>query len=270
MFEGCRFDITKPLNQKFALTHSVFMGSVEVPHAQAGQVIKVPGSTYEFGANLIDSKVMLIGRILTDGRMSGRIKYDFNDQFSTKLQCQLTNEEHYSQAMLDVDYKGLDCQSQLKLGNNAFYGFNYIQSVTKNLALGGEAFWLGHQRKSGFGLAARHDSEEGHVSTLQVASTGLVSLSYWHKVSEKVALASDFMYNWNTRESTASVGYDYMFRNCRLRGKIDQSGVVSAFLEEKLNVGITFLLSGEIDHVKVRTKLSMDSYQVRRLRLALR
>ena len=34
------------------------------------------------------------------------------------------------------------------------------------------------------------------------------------------------------------------------RGKIDQSGVVSAFLEEKLNVGITFLLSGEIDHVK--------------------
>lgn len=119
--------------------------------------------------------------------------------------------------MLDLDYKGNDCQAQVKLGNNAFYGFNYIQSVTKNLALGGEAFWLGHQRKSGYGLAARHDSDAGHVSTVQVASTGLVSLSYWHKVSEKVALASDFMYNWNTRESTASMGYDYMFRSCRLR-----------------------------------------------------
>lgn len=45
---------------------------------------------------------MLIGRILTDGRMSGRIKYDFNDALSTKLQCQLTNEAHYSQVSMVI------------------------------------------------------------------------------------------------------------------------------------------------------------------------
>lgn len=35
---------------------SVFMGSVEVP-SQSPQTIKVPAAHYEFGANLIDSKV---------------------------------------------------------------------------------------------------------------------------------------------------------------------------------------------------------------------
>jgi mitochondrial import receptor subunit TOM40 len=33
------------------------------------------------------------------------------------------------------------------------------------------------------------------------------------------------------------VGYDYILRNSRLRGRIDNTGVVSAFLEERLNAG---------------------------------
>lgn len=73
----------------------------------------------------------------------------------------------------------------MKLGNNEFYGVNYLQSVTPHLALGGEAFWLGQQRKSGAGFAARH-ADAAHVATCQLATTGLVSLTYLQKVSEKV------------------------------------------------------------------------------------
>jgi len=57
--------------------------------------------------------------------------------------------------------------------------------VTPWLAVGGETFWLGQQRKSGTGFAARlHDDKS--VATAQVASTGVVSLTYVHRVSEKV------------------------------------------------------------------------------------
>jgi hypothetical protein len=70
---------------------------------------------------------MLIGRILTDGRMSARIKYDVTDRFSIKVNAQITNEPHFSQGMFHFDYRGGDYQAQLQLGNNAFYGFNYIQ-----------------------------------------------------------------------------------------------------------------------------------------------
>ncbi|KAJ7110699.1 hypothetical protein O6H91_Y570400 [Diphasiastrum complanatum] len=104
LFEGLRFDFTKPLNQKFSLSHSVFMGSVEVP-SQSAQTIKVPSAHYEFGANFLDQRLMLIGRILTDGRMSARVKYDLTENLSLKVNAQLTNEPHFSQGMFQFDYK---------------------------------------------------------------------------------------------------------------------------------------------------------------------
>lgn len=248
LFEGLRFDFTKGLNQKFSLSHSVFMGSMEVP-SQSSDTIKVPTAHYEFGANFLDPKLMLVGRVLTDGRLNARVKCDLTDNLTLKVNAQLTNEPHFSQGMFNFDYKGSDFRTQFQIGNNAFYGANYIQSVAPNLSLGSEVFWLGHQRKSGIGFAARYNTEK-MVATGQVASTGVVALSYVQKVSEKVSLASDFMYNQTTRDVTASFGYDYILRQCRLRGKIDSNGVVSSFLEERLNMGVNFILSAEVDHRK--------------------
>lgn len=248
LFEGLRFDYNKPLNQKFSLAHSVFMGNVEVP-SQSAQVLKIPNSTYEFGANVLDQRMMLIGRVLTDGRMSARVNYMVTENLAVKINAQLTNEPHFSQGMLHFDYKGSDYQAQLQLGNNAFYGANYIQSVTPTLALGGEVFWLGHQRRSGLGFATRWNTNKA-IATAQVATTGMVSLTYVQRVSDKVALASDFMYNWNSREATTSIGYDYILRQCRLRGRLDSNGTVAAFLEERLNAGVNLLFSAELDHYK--------------------
>ncbi|BAF04640.2 mitochondrial import receptor subunit TOM40-1 [Oryza sativa Japonica Group] len=248
VFEGLRFDFTKMLNPFFGLSHSVSMGSMELP-SQGADVIKVPTSNYEFGANFMDPKMMLIGRVSHDGRVTARVKCDLLENLCLKINAQLTNEPHYSQGMFSFDYKGKDFRSQFQLGNNAFYGGNYIQSVTKNLSLGTEAFWLGQQRKSGVGFVARYDTKK-MVATGQIATTGLVSLSYVQKVSEKVSLASDFMYNHMAKDVTASFGYDYMLRQCRLRGKIDTNGVVSALLEERLTPGVNFVLSAELDHWK--------------------
>ena len=66
-------------------------------------------------------------------------------------------------------------------------GINYFQSVTPSLSMGGEAFWLGQQRKSGTGFAARHQGEL-HVATCQLATTGLINATYIHKVNEKVRI----------------------------------------------------------------------------------
>ena len=91
------------------------------------------------------------------------------------------------QASYNSNLQGTDWNGQVKLGNGQFVGVNYLQSVTPNLALGGEAFWLGQQRKSGAGFAARYADKE-HVATAQVATTGLVSLAYLRRLSEKVRL----------------------------------------------------------------------------------
>ncbi|KAL5228680.1 hypothetical protein ABZP36_016945 [Zizania latifolia] len=247
-FEGLRFDFTKMLNPFFGLGHSVSMGPMELP-SQGAEVIKVPTSNYEFSANFVDPKMMLIGRVSHDGRVTARVKCDLLENLCLKINAQLTNEPHYSQGMFSFDYKGKDFRSQFQIGNSAFYGVNYIQSVTKNLSLGTEAFWLGQQRKSGVGFVTRYDTKKT-VATAQIASTGVLALSYVQKVSEKVSLASDFMYNHMAKDVTASFGYDYMLRQCRLRGKIDTNGVVSALLEERLVPAVNFLLSAELDHWK--------------------
>eukprot|EP00250_Pteridium_aquilinum_P033850 c6487_g1_i1 orf=684-1685(-) len=248
LFEGLRFDFTRPLTPKFSLSHSLSMGVLEVP-SQTNEIFKVSTSHYEFGANFLDSRCMLIGRLLTDGRMSARLKYDITDNFSVKVNAQLTNEPHFSQGMFNFDYKGRDFRTQVQLGNNAFYGANYIQSVSPHVALGGEIFWLGHQRKSGLGLAARYSSDK-MITTCQLASTGMLSMNYLQRVSDKVALATDFLYNSSTREAVCSLGYDYLLRHCRLRGRIDSNGCAATFLEERLNLGVNFILSAEIDHWK--------------------
>ncbi|XVF44598.1 hypothetical protein PTKIN_Ptkin02bG0137200 [Pterospermum kingtungense] len=247
-FEGLRFDFTKGLNQKFSLSHSVMMGPTEIP-SQSTEIIKIPTAHYEFGANFIDPNLMLIGRVLTDGRLNARVKWDLTDNLTVKANAQLTNEPHMSQGMVIFDYKGKDYRSQFQMGNGALFGANYMQSVTRHLSLGGEVFWAGQHRKSGIGYAARYETDK-MVAAGQVASTGMVALSYVQKVSEKVSLGSDFMYNYMTRDVTASVGYDYILRQCRLRGKIDSNGCSAAYLEERLNMGLNFILSAELDHKK--------------------
>ncbi|KAK4261824.1 hypothetical protein QN277_004771 [Acacia crassicarpa] len=248
LFEGMRFDFTKGLNQKFSLSHSLFMGPTEVP-SPSSETIKIPTSHYEFGANFLDPKLMLIGRIMTDGRLNARIKCDLTENLTLKANAQLTNEPHMSHGIANFDYKGTDFRTQLQVGNGALFGASYIQSLTPYLSLGGEVFWSGQHRKSGLGYAARYNTDK-MVATGQVASTGMVLLSYVQKVSEKVSLASEFMYNYMSRDVTASFGYDYILRQCRLRGKIDSNGTVSAFLEERLNMGLNFIISAELDHWK--------------------
>ncbi|KAM7496323.1 hypothetical protein LguiA_020737 [Lonicera macranthoides] len=248
LFEGMRFDFTKGLNQRFSLSHSVFMGPTEIP-SQSAETIKIPTAHYEFGANFIDPKLMLFGRVLTDGRLNARLKCDLSENLTLKGNAQLTNEPHMSHGMVNFDYKGTDYRTQFQLGNGALFGASYIQSVTPSLSLGGEVFWAGQHRKSGIGYAARYNTDK-MVATGQVASTGMVALSYVQKVSEKVSLAADFMYNYLSRDVTSSFGYDYILRQSRLRGKIDSNGCTSAFLEERLNMGLNFILSAEIDHVK--------------------
>ncbi|MCO5560286.1 hypothetical protein L7F22_013898 [Adiantum nelumboides] len=87
LFEGLRFDFTRPLTQKFSLSHSLSMGVLEVP-SQTNEIFKVSTSHYEFGANFLDTRCMLIGRLLTDGRMSARMKYDLTENFSVKVNAQ--------------------------------------------------------------------------------------------------------------------------------------------------------------------------------------
>jgi hypothetical protein len=66
-------------------------------------------------------------------------------------------------------------------------GLNYFQSVTPNLSAGGEVFWLPQQMRSGVGLCLRHQGEK-HIAAMQLATTGILSAQYAHRVTDKVCV----------------------------------------------------------------------------------
>lgn len=246
LFEGMRFEITRPLNQNFFLTHSVFLGNIEVPAPGARQPIKTSVGTYEFGANVIHDKWFALGRVTSDGRLSGRLRREINEWCAAKVHTQLSGESGQSQVMADLDIKGSDWNAQLKLGNPGFYGLNYFQSITPNLSAGGEFFYLASQMKSGVGLALRHTGDK-HIAVCQLATTGIANLQYAHKVSDKIMMVSDLLWQFNSREATATIGYDCILRQARLQGRIDTNGGVSCFITERFGP-LNFLLSAELDH----------------------
>eukprot|EP01026_Neomeris_dumetosa_P081794 TRINITY_DN924_c0_g1_i1.p1 TRINITY_DN924_c0_g1~~TRINITY_DN924_c0_g1_i1.p1 ORF type:complete len:336 (-),score=44.69 TRINITY_DN924_c0_g1_i1:514-1521(-) len=245
-FEGFRFNFTKPLNPNFFLTHAFNIGSVEMPVMQK-EVIKTPVGTYELGTAVAKEGFVATGRLYNDGKMVSRLKYDVNDWLSVRLQSQFGNEPANANMMLDVDVQGKAWNGQMKLGSGEFIELNYVQSVTDKLAIGGEVFYLGANQRSGFSLALRH-SDNNHATAVQLATTGLLVASYSGRVNEQLALASELVYNWNAREATTQVGYDYLMRHCRLKGRVDSNGTICAFLEERMNMAVSFILSGEVDY----------------------
>ncbi|KAL0696838.1 hypothetical protein Bca4012_064018 [Brassica carinata] len=265
LFEGFRLDYTKRMNHKFSIIHSLVMGETEVHTERSQQIFKTPTSSYGFGANFIDPKLMLDGKLMTDGTVIARFKSDLLDNFTIKTTAQLTNELDKSQGMFTVDYKGSDYRTQFQLGNyrnqfqpgtSSLFRANYIQHVTPELSLGGEVLWLSEQRKSVVGYVARYENNK-MVASGQVASSGVAIMNYVHKVTDKISLAADFFYSFMLREGAASVGYDIMFRQSRVRGKIDSNGAVSAHVEEQLCPGLGLLLSAEVDHVKKDYKFGL-------------
>lgn len=68
---------------------------------------------------------------------------------------------------------------------------------------------------------------------------------------------AEVMYNFNTGAHNAVLGYDYQFRNARVRGTINSQWVVSAYVEEKMHAGFNFVLSAEVDHKRSDWKFGM-------------
>jgi len=59
------------------------------------------------------------------------------------------------------------------------------------------------------------------------------------------------------RESNFTLGAKFDFRQATIRCQGDTSGRVSAVLEEKLAPGLSFLITGEIDHSKTQSRFGI-------------
>lgn len=96
---------------------------------------------------------------------------------------------------LEHDYSGLDYTLNGKVVNpspldgSSIYIGSYLQSVSKNLALGVETLYqraaLDQTETSASYLAKLTGSDEKWIATAQLQPIGLLQVTYWHKLSQR-------------------------------------------------------------------------------------
>lgn len=170
---------------------------------------------------------------------------------------------------LEQDYKGSDYTLNLKALNpsptnlSGIYIAGYLQSITKNLAIGTEVLSQPNAMLglSGSGttwipslLAKYTGSDKNWIATAQVQSLGAFQATYWQKISDKVEAAADLMViaQPGKHEGIATLAAKYELRMATFRAQVDSTGKVAALMEQRFTPAFSFTLGGEIDHLKVR------------------
>lgn len=163
---------------------------------------------------------------------------------------------------LEHDFIGTDYHLNFKAVNpspadgSGVYIGSYLQSITKNLALGVESLYQRAAQNSDLAnsyLAKVTSTDKSWIATAQIQPQGVLQATYWQKLSEKVEVAADLqVINAPTRrDAIATLGARYDFRAAQFRAQVDSTGKVSALLEQRFVPAFAFLVSGEIDHFKV-------------------
>ncbi|PFH54345.1 hypothetical protein AMATHDRAFT_53273 [Amanita thiersii Skay4041] len=259
MFDGARADLTKSLsmNPLFQVTHSFALGSQTLP------------SSYNFGAVFANQKVFLQGGVDHDGNVNARMNHGWAPNSVTKAQAQFSSQPGHNMIQLEHDFQGKDYNLNAKAVNpwpadfTGIYIGGYLQSVTKNLALGCETLY---QRPSpdlsefSTSYVAKYTStDKSWIGTAQVQPAGMVQASYWQKLSEKVEVAADLqvIVAPTRRDALATLGAKYDLRLSTFRAQLDSTGKVSALLEQRFTPAFAFMVSGEIDHFKNAAKVGV-------------
>jgi len=184
------------------------------------------------------------------GRVFGRIMYMHTPRLTSKIIADVGSEANSSRGNYELEYRGLDFCSQLKVMSDVSFTASYMQSITPNLSAGGEFAYIAQHSVSTTTLAMKYSNESENASVNFTPGLGLLMMGYVRKLNVASALAADFMFNIFSRESIASFGYRYSLKKAMVTGTVDSTGKLSTLYEEKINPGLSLLLCGEADYAK--------------------
>ncbi|PVU97629.1 hypothetical protein BB561_000448 [Smittium simulii] len=253
-FDGARADLTKILSPNFQVMHSFQLGQGAAP------------SSFNFAAVFANEKTLMHGGMDTEGNLQSRFHYNWTNAFTTKMQAQVHKDPNRSMLQAEAEYDGSDYIVNAKAVNpsidsTGIFMANYLQSITKKLSVGTEIMiqkpFPGVQ-ESVLSFAARYTPNPESVWVAQTQGANIFTASYWKKISPKCDACAEIQIvnidSQNRRDATVNAGAKYEFATATYRAQIDNNFKVSMLLEEKIAPGFSFLLSGEMDHLKGENK----------------
>ncbi|KAK7593028.1 hypothetical protein V9T40_007780 [Parthenolecanium corni] len=262
-FEGARIVVNKGLSNHFQISHSL-------------QLTSGPSSGYRFGATYVgthqvsptEAYPVLLGDIDPNGNLNANVLLQAAENCRFKFQAQSQNGK-FQLSQYSLDYKGSDytatlmCANPNILNGTGVFVAHYLQSVTKNLALGAELIYqrMGaqHGGPTAFtSLAARYNGSDYSCS----GTIGLpgIHFCYYQKASEQLQLGVEFETSLRLMEAQASIGYQVDIPKADLvfKGSVDTNWTVSAVLEKRLSpMPFTLALGASLNHRKNDFRLGL-------------
>jgi mitochondrial import receptor subunit TOM40 len=254
-FDGAQANIIKELSQSFHVQHQFSLGSVVTP------------AQYNFLTGYVTERTQLQGSMDSDWNTNATIKHMWTPRDSTKLQASLTSTPGHSMLQVEQDRHGSDYSLNGKLvnpnplENTGIFLASYLQSVTRDLSIGSEILVqrpTPDMEETATSFVAKY-TQSNYIATLQSQGSGVIQATYFQKISEKVDFGVELtlLLGGGRRDAVCTVGGKFDFRQATFRGQIDTTGRVSAVLEEKMAPGFSFLVSGDLDHMKGQSKFGV-------------
>ncbi|KAJ2507190.1 translocase of outer mitochondrial membrane [Coemansia sp. RSA 2052] len=258
MFDGGRADLAKILSPNFQVMHTFQLGLPGQP------------SAFEFAGVYADEDTMMHGKMDTDFNLQARLNYALSKRLQFKSQAQLMNSDSQSMFQAESEYTGSDYTANVKAINpslvdgTGIYLASYLQSITPKLSIGAELLYQSPMPKvqeTSTSFAVRYQPSADRVWVAQTQGSNLLTTSYWRKISDKCDAGAELQLvnvaAQGRRDASCSVGVKYDFTASTIRAMADNFGKVSMLLEEKIAPGFSFLVSGELDHLKGENKFGV-------------
>ncbi|KAL7286479.1 hypothetical protein TKK_0019423 [Trichogramma kaykai] len=260
-FEGAKLMLNKALSSHFQISHTINMSSM------------MP-SGYRFGATYVGTKQIsqtetfpvLVGDIDPSGNLNANIIHQLTQRIRGKVATQVQRSK-FTAVQMTADYRGDSYSASVTLGNpdvlnnSGLMVLHYLQSVTSNLALGGELIYQqGPGIPGGYvsiaSAAGRYTVGDSIISgTLGLAGC---HLCFYQKASPQLQVGAELEVNSRMQEAIGTIAYQVDLPKADLvfRGSIDSNWCIGAVLEKRLlPLPLTFALSGMLNQSKNQFRL---------------
>uniref|UniRef100_A0A7S2ZCZ0 Uncharacterized protein n=1 Tax=Rhodosorus marinus TaxID=101924 RepID=A0A7S2ZCZ0_9RHOD len=129
-FDGLQFKAFLAPSAVFNLGHGFDLGSKAIPN------------NYTLFTTYATQQLVMMSRLDLSGRVFGRIIYMHNPRTTSKVIADVGSEPNSSRATYEVEHRGLDYCSQLKLMSDQSVSLSYMQSITPTWSAGGEFAYI--------------------------------------------------------------------------------------------------------------------------------